>query len=158
MAVTERVRELAAPLAEAASVELYDVEHAGGVVRVLVDSDEGIDLDKIAKLSRALGRVLDDHDVVSGRYTLEVSSPGLERRLRTVEHFKAAVGTAVKVKTLPHHDGPRRIEGVLSAAGDDCFEVCDPQGAPHTVRFDDVDWVRTVFRWGSQSRKTGGST
>lgn len=153
----ERVRGLAAPLVEAESARLYDVEHNGGVLRVLVDADGGIGLDAITRLARAIGRELDEHDPIPGRYTLEVSSPGLERRLRTPEHFRGAVGARVKVKTVGDFDGPRRVTGVLAGADDDGVEIREAAAgdgadasaaADLRLGYDDIAWARTVFEWG----------
>lgn len=170
-AAAERIRDLVAPLVSAESARLYDVEHNGGVLRVLVDADGGIGLDAITRLARAIGRELDTHDPIPGRYTLEVSSPGLERRLRTPDHFRGAVGARVKVKTVPGFDGPRRVAGVLAGADDDGVSVREggaSDGAdgviidlPDTVQadagaagaflrlgYDEISWARTVFEWG----------
>ena len=153
MAIIDRVRELVAPLVEAASVDLYDVEHHGGTVRVLVDADGGINLDALARLSRAVSRALDEHDVVPGTYTLEVSSPGLERPLRTSDHFRRAVGTAVKVKTRPGFDGPRRLSGILEAVADDGVALRGEDGLLCRIGYEQLASARTVFEWGPRRRE-----
>ena len=88
----ERVTALIAPEVTAAGLSLYDLEHAGGVLRVVVDRPGGVDIEAIAAITRAVSRLLDEHDPLPGHYTLEVSSPGLERRLRVPAHFAGAVG------------------------------------------------------------------
>ena len=148
MEVAERVRGLVTPLAQAASLDLYDVEYRGAVIRVLVDAHGGVGVDRLARLSRSLSRVLDAHDPVGGRYTLEVSSPGLERPLRTVEHFRQAVGEKVKLKTIPGLDGPRHVTGTLSDAGDRGVEVRSAAGAVHRIAYGQVLRARTIFEWG----------
>ena len=148
MAITDRVRELVAPLAEAASVDLYDVEHNGGTVRVLVDNDGGIDLGAIARLARSVSRALDEHDLIPGRYTLEVSSPGLERPLRTVDHFRRAAGSEVRLKTRPGFEGPRRLTGVLEAVADDGVDLRCDDGQVCRIAFEQLASARTVFEWG----------
>ena len=153
MAIADRVRELVTPLAQAASVDLYDVEHHGGMVRVLVDSDTGVDLAVLARLSRSVSRALDEHDLIDGRYTLEVSSPGLERPLRTPDHFRRAAGAEVKVKTLPGFDGPRRLTGVLEAVADDGVDLRGEDGQVSHVAFEQLASARTVFEWGPGSRR-----
>lgn len=155
MAVVDRVRELVAPLVAAEDAELYDVEHNGGVVRVLVDRAGGVDLDTLARLTRLIGRTLDDHDPVPGRYTLEVSSPGLERPLRTVEHFRSALDTEIRVKTRPHVEGDRRVRGVLVAVDDDGIEVRTDDGGVRRIAHDDIARARTVFEWGPPPRPSG---
>ncbi|MCE2511093.1 MAG: ribosome maturation factor RimP [Acidimicrobiia bacterium] len=153
MAIVDRVRELVAPLAEAVSVDLYDVEHNGGVVRVLVDADGGINLDAIAGLSRAISRALDEHDPIPGRYTLEVSSPGLERPLRTPEHFRRAAGSEVRVKTLAGFDGPRRLTGILERVADDGVDLRSTDGEVCRVAYEQLASARTVFEWGSRPHR-----
>ena len=153
MAIIDRVRELVAPLAEAASVELYDVEHNGGTVRVLVDADGGIDLEAISRLSRSVSRALDDHDLIPGRYTLEVSSPGLERPLRTPEHFRRAAGSEVRVKTCAGFDGPRRLSGILEAVADDGVAVRASDGEVCRIAYEQLASARTVFDWGPLSNR-----
>ena len=152
MAITDRVRELVAPLAEAASVDLYDVEHNGGTVRVLVDNDGGIDLGAIARLARSVSRALDEHDLIPGRYTLEVSSPGLERPLRTLDHFRRAAGSEVRVKTRPGFEGPRRLTGVLEVVADDGFDLRGDDGQVSRIAFEQLASARTVFEWGPRRR------
>lgn len=153
MAIVDRVRELVTPLTAAASVDLYDVEHHGGTVRVLVDADGGVGIDVIARLARSVSRALDEHDPVPGRYTLEVSSPGLERPLRTPDHFLGAVGAEVKVKTQPGFDGLRRVTGVLEAAASDGVDVRDADGLVHRIGYDQLASARTVFDWGAAQKE-----
>ncbi len=155
MAVVDRVRDLVAPLVEAEGAALYDVEHHGGVVRVLVDRDGGVDLAVLARLTRLIGRALDDHDPVPGRYTLEVSSPGLERPLRTLEHFRAALGAEVRIKTLPHVEGERRVRGTLVAVDEAAAEVRTPDGGVRRIAHDDIARARTVFEWGPAPKPSG---
>ena len=119
MSFPERVRVLVEPLVAADGLELYDLELAGGVLRVLVDRPGGVGLDDITGLTRELSRALDQDDPLDGRYTLEVSSPGVERPLRTPAHFAAAVGHTVKVKTVAGVEGDRRVEGTLQTADAD---------------------------------------
>lgn len=151
MTVSERVRHLVAPAVAEAGLDLYDVEHTGGSVRVLVHRDGGVDLDVLARLTRRVSRLLDEADPIPGRYTLEVSSPGLERPLRTPAHFAGAVGSEVAVKTAAGTDGERRVRGTLVAADDDGFTVRLSEGdgtAERALRYDEVERARTVFEWG----------
>ena len=88
MTVVERVRSSVAPLLADLGLEIYDIEHGGGVLRISVDKPGGVDLDAIALATRIVSRQLDHDDPIPGRYTLEVTSPGIERPLRTPEHFE----------------------------------------------------------------------
>jgi len=160
LALAERVRELIAPLFATSAVELVDVEHVGGALRVVVDQPGGVDLDTVTQLTRQVSRLLDVDDPVAGGYTLEVSTPGLERRLRTPDHFVRAVGTAVRVKTRPEVEGERRLTGVLAAADDDGIvvrpdlESADPE---RRLRYDEIESARTVFEWGPAPKPGAGS-
>jgi ribosome maturation factor RimP len=147
----EEVRDLAHAVARRRSLRLWDVEMGGGpgrhVVRVFVDADGGIDLDTVAEVSEELSRGLDLTDPIPGRYTLEVSSPGLERTLKSPEHFELSIGTKVIVKTKePVVGNSHRIEGLLEEAGN--ASVTIDVGSEHVdVPYDEIKSARTVFEW-----------
>src|SRR5215217_524689 len=147
MSTVERVRAVVEPVVAAADLGLYDVELAGGTLRVLVDREGGVDLAVLGEVTRAVSEALDAEDPVPGRYTLEVSSPGLERKLRTPEHFAAAVGKQVRVRTVPGTEGERRVEGELTAADVDGLTVATADGE-RRIAYAEVERARTVFEWG----------
>jgi len=151
----ERVRAVVEPVVAAADLELYDVELAGGVLRVLVDRAGGVDLAVLGEVTRAVSEALDADDPLPGRYTLEVSSPGLERKLRTPAHFAAALGKKVRVRTVPGTEGERRVEGELAAADDDGVVVATPAGE-RRLAYAEVERARTVFEWGPTPPPGGG--
>ena len=158
MSVPPRVRDLVLSLLADRDLDLYDIEMQSGVLRVVVDRDTGLNLDDLAGLSRALSRALDDDDPIAGRYTLEVTSPGVERVLRTPEHFRGAVGETVKVRTAPGVADERRVEGTLVAADRDGITVrtsADEGGRPVERRLAhvDIERARTVFEWGPATGK-----
>jgi ribosome maturation factor RimP len=116
-------------------------------MRVFVDSDDGVDLETIAEVSEELSRGLDLKDPISGRYTLEVSSPGLERTLKVPEHFSLSVGRDVVVKTTkPLVPEGHRIEGVIAAATPADATIRTPAGDVR-VPYDLIKQARTVFEW-----------
>ena len=143
MSVSDRVRELVEPLLAEHGFEVVDVVHAGATLRVTVDRPGGVDLDAVSLATRTVSDALDRHDPLPGHYTLEVSSPGVERPLRTPEHFRRHVGTAVVLKLRPGVEGERRIEGVLEAADDDGVDV-----AGRRIAYHDIERARTRFEWG----------
>ncbi|HUS61652.1 MAG TPA: ribosome maturation factor RimP [Acidimicrobiales bacterium] len=154
MAIIDRLREIVEPLCLDMAVELYDLELNGGVLKVTVDKDGGIGMADIAPLTREISRALDVHDPISGHFTLEVTSPGLERTLRTPAHFTRAIGSAVKVKLRPGVIEDRRVEGVVLAA-DDAGVVLDALtegGEQRRFSYADIDKARTVFAWGPTPR------
>jgi ribosome maturation factor RimP len=154
MSAAEQVRAIAAPLCAERDLELYDVEHERGTMRVLVDRSGGVDLGTLAEVNKALSRALDEHDPVAGHYTLEVSSPGLERPLRRPEHFEAVLGETVKVKTRPGTEGDRRVNGRLVAADAEGIDVETPAGEHRRISYDDIASARTVFEWTGANHRT----
>jgi ribosome maturation factor RimP len=135
------------PLLRTMGLELYDVELAASALRVTVTRDCGVDLDTLAAASTMLSAYLDEHDPMPGRYTLEVSSPGLERRLRTPEQFRGAVGETVTLRIAPAGVAAVRVTGTLVAATDDGVELVTEAGA-RSAPYDEVERARTVFVWG----------
>jgi ribosome maturation factor RimP len=160
MSVPEKVLAVVDPIVAAQDLELFDLEQVGGVLRVTIDRPGGVDMAAIASTTRALSRALDEHDPIAGHYTLEVSSPGLERPLRTPAHFAWAVGKAVSIKTVPHHPAGRRLAGTVAAAQGDTVTIAlaDPgaQGDTSvTLELGDIEKARTTFEWGP-APKPGG--
>jgi ribosome maturation factor RimP len=157
MGVVETVTEVVAPVLGTLGVELVDVEHRGAVVRVVVDEGGGIGLDRVAEVTQAVSRALDDTDPLPGRYTLEVSSPGLERPLRTPAHFAQAVGRKVTLKTKPAFVGERRLTGLLVAASPERLVLGIDGQDDIEVPLADVERARTVFEWGPAPKPGKGS-
>ena len=146
---TERVRSAVEPPLAEGGFELVDVERQGSVLRVTVDRSEGVDLEAVTEATRLVNEVLDASDLIGERTTLEVSSPGLERPLRTPGHFRRFVGTEVAVKLRPGVEGERRLAGVLEDADDDGV-VMGGRRLPYT----DIEKARTVFVWPAGGQKS----
>lgn len=91
-------------IVENSGLNLYDIvttkEHDRNIFRVIVTSKDGVKLDKCAEISRVISPLLDVEEPMGGKYNLEVSSPGIERKLKKIEHFIASVGEKVKVKNI----------------------------------------------------------
>ncbi len=153
----ERLGRLVAPVAEELGLSVYDVEEAGGTLRVLLDRSGGIDVDDLATATRRISAAMDADGTFTGASGLEVSSPGLERRLRTPEHWAGAVGERVKVKLRPGVDGDRRVDGELRAVDGGDATVVPDGGEPRTVSLADVTSAHTVFEWGPAPKPGGGS-
>ncbi len=156
MDVATRVHGLIAPLVAEKGLELVEVRFTGGQLQVVVDRATGVDLDALTDVSSRVSRALDEHDVVPSRYTLEVSSPGLERPLRTPEQFRRFVGATVSVKTLPNVAGERRERGRLEAADEEGIVIVPSEGpgagVARSLRYDQIDRARTVFEWAAQPK------
>jgi ribosome maturation factor RimP len=113
----EKVRELAQPVALSEGLELIHVEclkmHTGWIVRLYLDKEEGVTLDDCTGLSNQLGDILDVHDLIKGRYTLEVSSPGLDRPISRDQDFLKYKGSKVNIKTVLKIEGVKNFHGIL---------------------------------------------
>ncbi len=152
MSALDEVRDLAEAVARRRALRLWDVEMTGtagrSLVRVLVDADGGVDLDTVAQVAEEISRGLDLHDPISSRYTLEVSSPGIERTLRSPEHYELSVGSKVVIKTKePTVTGSHRIEGVILSADPDSVTVAPGGGEQVVLQHGDIKSARTVFEW-----------
>ena len=169
------IADAVSPVVAALGLDLYDIEVTGSgrarIVRVMIDrpagedgSDRaGIDLEAIAAATEAVSPILDQPPVdkiLSGSYSLEVSSPGLERTLRTPVHFARAVGETISVKAAANAEGAdeaakpvrARLRGVVVSAGDDSFILLGDDGTEHTISYAEVVQARTVFEWGPQPK------
>ncbi len=147
---TDQLWQRIAAYLEPEGLELDDLEIAGSgpgrVVRVVIDAPGGVDVDLLAETSRALSRLFDAEDRFEGSYTLEVTSPGLERKLRRPRHWQKSLDRTVTVKTIEEIDGARRHNGRLTAV-DDAGVVIDVEGTPRRLEFEQVASARTVFEW-----------
>jgi ribosome maturation factor RimP len=118
METKENLLQLVEPILMERGLELVDVdwrrEAHGQVVRLLVDREGGIDLESLSRLSRELSDNLDVSGLVEGRYTLEVSSPGINRPLRRPEHFVRFQGKKIRLRTVEPIDGQRNFLGILT--------------------------------------------
>ena len=124
------------PVIEGLGYELWELEYQPGrgnaLLRIYLDAEGGISVEDCERASRAISEVLDASDPVPGNYTLEVSSPGLERPLRTARHFAPFVGQPVFVEMVHVVDERRRFKGTLAAAGPDSIEV-EVEGRRHVL-------------------------
>lgn len=127
--VAEAVAGLARPVAEAQGLELVDVEFAPGggrnVLRLVLDRAGGVTVDALAAVSREVSDLLDAHDAVPVGYTLECSSPGVNRPLKKPADFTKFCGKQVSLRTTTAISGARNFAGVLVAAGDEGIEIED---------------------------------
>ena len=152
MGALEEVRDLAEAVAKRRSLFLWDVEMGGqpgrAVVRVFVDSAAGkVDLDTVAEVSEEISRGLDLRDPIAGRYTLEVSSPGLERALKSAEHFRLCLGQKVVIKTTERLvDNSHRLEGTIAEANGDVVKL-ELESNAIEVPYERIKSARTIFEW-----------
>lgn len=135
------------PTVERLGYELsdLDVKIGGkhGVLRVFIDKPDGIGLNDCEKVSRAISALLDVEDPLPGRYDLEVSSPGLDRKLTKPTHFQRFTGQTVKVQMRFPIEGRRRFRGTLVSSDDENI-VVEVDGETHTLPVATIDTARLV--------------
>ena len=143
------------PVVEGKGLELIDVELHGSQLTVFVDREGGVGLDELGDVTKDVSAELDRIDPLPGRYTLTVSSPGLERRLRTPAHFARAVGEKITVRVDAGTADVRRLTGTLSAADETGLTLTGPDvpGGEERISYDQIERARTVFEWGPAPRR-----
>ena len=143
----DELAKLLEPTVERLGYELADLEvrlgGKGGMVRIFIDKPDGIDLDDCEKVSLAVSALLDVEDPVPGNYNLEVSSPGLDRKLTKSEHFQRFEGETVKVQMRFPIEGRRRFRGTLVSSDDENI-VVEVDGVSHTLPVATIDTARLV--------------
>jgi ribosome maturation factor RimP len=155
---TNDLADALSPLLEARGLDLVDVELHGSELTVFVDREGGVDLEALGEATRAVSAALDEIDPLPGRYTLAVSSPGLERRLRTPAHFVRAIGEDVTVRVHGGTSDVRRVRGTLEAADETGFTLVGPDlpDGPLRIAYGEVERARTIFEWGPQPKRVRG--
>ena len=154
--VVQNIEQLVEPLLSAFGVELVDIEYKKEgrqmVLRLYLDKPGGITLDDCAEVSRELSTILDVEDCIPGEYTLEVSSPGLNRPLKKRTDYERAIGRLVKVKTfaqLPDDKGNLRktFLGTLQGVDDDAVVVMLTEGQRAVIPFGQVAKANLEFEF-----------
>jgi ribosome maturation factor RimP len=142
------LRQILEPTVEGMGFELVMVELVGRgnkTLRLYIDAPGGVVLDDCESVSRQVGALLDVEDPIPGQYTLEVSSPGLDRPLVTRGHFERFVGAEVQIRTTHHHLGRRRFTGTLQSV-DTSGVVVDVDGENYALPFADMESARLVVK------------
>lgn len=147
--------KLAAPLAEAQGMEIVDIElrregsRGGRVLRLYLDKTGGPNMDDLSRVSRELSALLDVHDVVRGAYTLEVSSPGINRPLKLPEHYRRYTGKRVRVRTRELVHGRRSFLGPLLDVTDEKI-VVNQDGKALEIPFTVIEKANYEHDWGAE--------
>lgn len=152
--MTDRLWGLFEPYLAAEKIELDDLAlqgtGKGTTLRVVVDAPGGVDLDRISDLAHHLSRLLDHQTDLSGPYNLEVTSPGLERKLHRPAHFQKSCGREVVLKLT---DGTPGCRGTLVSADQHGISVQPEDGSTLSFSYPQIKEARTVFHWGASSPK-----
>ncbi len=151
-----RATALIEPIADDFGCEIVDIDFNNGVLKVIIDEPGGLNSQTLVDVTKAVSRMVDAEDPIPGRFTLEVTSPGVERPLKKPHHFQRSVGETILVKTLPDVEiaGARRAEGTLANA-DEYGITLDIGGDEHALKYGEIRSARTVFAWGPTPKKGG---
>ncbi len=140
-----KIREILEPLVKTEGFELLDIRvfRGGGrsTVRIYLDGENGITLDQCAKTSRTLGMHLEESDIIREAYVIEVSSPGVRRPLRTLQHFQAVVGAKVILKVAGKHR-IKKIKGTLLAVTETELTLAEEDAVENETRTISLETVR----------------
>ncbi len=151
-----RATELIEPIADDFGCEIVDIDYSNGVLKVVIDEPGGLNSQTLVDVTKAVSRMVDAEDPIPGRFTLEVTSPGVERPLKKPQHFQRSVGETILIKTLPDVEiaGARRAEGELSKA-DEYGITLSIGDTDHVLKYGEIRSARTVFAWGPTPKKGG---
>ncbi len=144
---SEELIGLLEPAIESQGYELVDLEMRlggrDGVIRVFIDKPDGVGLEDCEAVSRQISALLDVEDPIPGHYVLEVSSPGLDRRLTKIEHFRRFAGEDVRIKLRFPLEGRRNFQGAIKAVDDENIEV-EVDGQSHRLPIATIASARLV--------------
>ncbi len=147
------VSRIIEPILEEMDIELVDVEyvteHGRPVLRVYIDKYGGVTIDDCAAVSREIGDIIDINDTLSGRYVLEVSSPGLNRPLKKEKDFMQVVGKKVKLKTMAPVDGRRNFKGTLLSFEEGKL-VIDLENGEARLSLADLEKANLVYEFNNE--------
>jgi ribosome maturation factor RimP len=143
----EGLTKLLEPVVEQLGFELADIEvrlgGQDGLLRLYIDKDGGIDVEDCQSVSRQVSAILDVEDPLPGNYTLEVSSPGLDRTLTKPAHFQRFMGEDIRVKLRFPLEGRRNFRGALKSANEENIEV-EVDGESHSLSLATIESARLV--------------
>jgi ribosome maturation factor RimP len=149
--ISDIVRSIALPIVEEAGCELVDVEFVkeGGnwFLRVYIDKPGGVSLEDCERVSQPLNQKIDETDPIPHAYYMEVSSPGLERTLKTPRDFEKAMGQLVEIKLFKAVDGTKRYEGQLDSYDGKQISVKLESGEIKTFQTEQVGKVKTIVKF-----------
>ncbi len=147
MAKIDQLTELLAPAAEALGYEFLGIEYVGqgihSVLRLYIDHEKGINVDDCTKVSHQASGILEVEDPISSQYTLEVSSPGMDRPLFTLPHFEKVVNKEINIRCHIGVNGRRKFKGVMNRVDEQVLEIT-VDNETYQVNFQDIDKANLV--------------
>lgn len=144
--IEEKALELALKTAEEQNVYIVDVSYANGILCYYIDTDGGVGIDKCEEFSRAVEKVLDEADIIDKEYSLEVSSPGVDRKLKKEREFLYYIGREVEIKLYAARDGVKEFEGILKGYHDKTA-VIEVGGEETEVPVKEAVYIRLMFKF-----------
>ena len=153
-ALIDRVTSLIEPIADDFQCELVDVDYNNGVLKLIIDEPDGLNSQTLVGVTKAVSRMIDAEDPIPGRFTLEITSPGVERPLKKPDHYRRSVGEMISVKTMPDVEGDRRLDGQLLSV-DEFGITLKIDDTERTLRYGEIRSARTTFAWGPTPKKGG---
>ena len=145
-----RIEQIVESVTSTLGYELVKIDYVpqrkNSILRIYIDSETGIKLEDCEKVSRQLSAVLEIEDPIAGSYTLEVSSPGIDRPLVKPEHFERFCGQRVKVSTNNLYLGRKRFTGQLTEVNDAGI-VVEVDGEAYDLPFDDINNAKLCPQW-----------
>ncbi|HET7392260.1 MAG TPA: ribosome maturation factor RimP [Candidatus Binatia bacterium] len=147
-----RIWEVATQIADGEGMEVVDVElrpegsRRGRVLRLYLDKHGGLNIDELGRVSRQLSELLDTQDIVEGSYTLEVSSPGINRPLKKPEHFQRFIGKRVRVRTGDMIEGRRSFLGILNEVTGEKIKI-EVEGKQYEIPFSMIEKSNYEHDW-----------
>lgn len=150
----KKINEIAEEICDREGFIFYDLEYLPNqkVVRIFIDSEKGVTLDDCAKVSQGVNLLLDIEDPIATAYNLEVSSPGLERRLSKKWHYEAQLNKEISVVIKARTEsakriGAKNIKGVLSKVKSESFSLTPEKGEDISLPYTDVHRCNVVFKF-----------
>jgi len=144
---SDKILDLITPTVENLGYELVGIEHVPqgrhSVLRIYIDHENGINVDDCANVSHQVSGLLDVEDPIKGNFSLEVSSPGLDRPLFTLEQFARFAGEQVQIRLHAPQDGRRKLIGKINGIDGDCVEI-EVDDKTYRLLLDDIDTARLV--------------
>ena len=145
--MSDQLNELIRPVVEAMGCVLWGIEQLSmgrySTVKIYIDSQKGVDIEDCAKVSRQVSGLLDVEDPMNGEYTLEVSSPGLNRRLFKLDHYAAFIGSEVRIRLKRPFEGQRKYSGQLRGVEGDEI-ILGHQDEEVLIPFEEIERANVV--------------
>ena len=148
--IKDTVREAISPTVTELGYRIWDIEYskigADYHLEITIDSDAGIGIEDCEKVHRAIDPILDECDPIEGFYYLEVSSPGIERELRTEEHIRRSVGARVEARLFAAADGAKTLFGTLEVPDEEGnIRILTDDGQTRAFRKNEISKLKTVY-------------